>query len=773
MRIDLHIGFEHAGANRVQDLLVEHRAQLLTRGHLFPSSPGARNHVRLFMAITDPDHIDPLRHRRGYETAEKQKVLYQSVCDDLAREIDTLRPERLVLSCTQLGESLWRTSEVLRLKSMLTSLCDDVRVLVQVAEPARMLASHYAAQVMEGRSVSLDRDLALMADTDWWNACLDANPETAPDAGVFEETQGAPFWLDFQALSSHWDGVFGAGATRFFSHDQKLLYSDRASEALVEMLDLEQPLGPSQPAPMPKRPSAAHVTRARLMNELLLQVQASGTRSVPHQLWKNLLSDIKVEGDAIDPFSLPFVSQRFASSYRSVMGRPPAQAPQSTVPTHWTEADPEFGFRATQYLLAFWWRIENANRKAPEPPVAPTSPKTPPEPTPHARTILPPAAIQHYEKLVKSPMAPHNLIGSTSEDMPAAPYAVAPANILPKGSSGTVIVGCMKNEAPYILEWIAHHRAIGVDNFLIYTNDCSDGTAELLNCLQDMGVVQHRDNTTWKGKSPQQHALNMSLNEPLIRNADWIIHIDVDEFINVRTGNGTLRDFIDLVPDATNIAMTWRLFGHNGKTRLTDALVTEQFDTCAPKYCPKPHTVWGFKTMFRNIGAYQKISCHRPNKLLQDAENKVKWVNGSGQDMTGEVARNGWRNSRKSIGYDLLQLNHYALRSADSFLIKRQRGRALHVDRSIGINYWVRMDWSVHRDTTIQRNIPRLTLERDRLLQNDRLRALHQAGFAWHVAKAAELHRLPEFAELYAQAVDMRLTATERVAYALALDTDT
>ncbi len=34
----------------------------------------------------------------------------------------------------------------------------------------------------------------------------------------------------------------------------------------------------------------------------------------------------------------------------------------------------------------------------------------------------------------------------------------------------------MKNEGPYIVEWIAYHRAIGVDNFLIYTNGCEDGT---------------------------------------------------------------------------------------------------------------------------------------------------------------------------------------------------------------------------------------------------------------------------------------------------------
>ncbi|MFP4274009.1 MAG: glycosyltransferase family 2 protein, partial [Paracoccaceae bacterium] len=318
--------------------------------------------------------------------------------------------------------------------------------------------------------------------------------------------------------------------------------------------------------------------------------------------------------------------------------------------------------------------------------------------------------------------------------------------------------------------WVAYHRAIGVDTFLIYTNGCEDGTDAILDRLQAMGVLEHRNNDDWKGNSPQQHALNRALKEPVIRNAEWIIHIDVDEFINIRCGNGTLDDFLARAPDATNVAMTWRLFGNNGITALTDGLVIEQFDACAPRYCPKPHTVWGFKTMFRNIGAYEKISCHRPNKLAPGFERRVKWVNGSGQDMTQEAIRNGWRNSKKSIGYDLLQLNHYALRSAESFLIKRQRGRALHVDRSIGLNYWIRMDWSESRDITIQRNLPRLRSEIARLLQDETLARLHQEGHAWHRAKAAELRANPEFAELYDRALELKLTETERVAYALALD---
>ena len=376
----------------------------------------------------------------------------------------------------------------------------------------------------------------------------------------------------------------------------------------------------------------------------------------------------------------------------------------------------------------------------------------------------------NHQIVLSTHIRPHNDMGRVNEEELAAAYSEVPMRTLPEGNTGNVIVGCMKNEAPYIVEWVAYHRAMGVDNFLIYTNGCEDGTTELLDHLQEMGVLQHRDNNDWKGKSPQQFALNNSQSEPVIKNAEWIIHIDVDEFINVRTGNGTLDDLFKATGNATNIAMTWRLFGHNGVHKLSDDFVIEQFDTCAPKYCPKPHTVWGFKSMFQNLDAYRKISCHRPNQVVEEKREALKWVNGSGKDVTEDYIKGGWRSSKKTIGYDLVQLNHYALRSAESFLIKRQRGRALHVDRSIGLNYWIRMDWSDFKDITIKRNVPRTRAEYERLMSDPKLKKLHQDGLKWHENKVQELHQMQEFQDLYAQALKVKLSETERVAYALALD---
>ena len=53
-------------------------------------------------------------------------------------------------------------------------------------------------------------------------------------------------------------------------------------------------------------------------------------------------------------------------------------------------------------------------------------------------------------------------------------------------------VTAMKNEGAFIVDWIAHHRAVGVDRFLVYTNDCEDGTDRLLDRLLVAGVVEAR-----------------------------------------------------------------------------------------------------------------------------------------------------------------------------------------------------------------------------------------------------------------------------------------
>lgn len=770
MKIYLHIGLPHCGADRIQNVLDDKRDNLARKNILFPRTPGRKNHTRLFMAITDPDHVDPLRALRGFSDPARQIGLRRDVERELAGEIENTQAETMILSATQFSTSLIRPTELTQLHAFLSDFSDDIEIVAHLDEQARVLAQYYADQVWNGRTASLKDEFQFLHGDAWAKKCVQAASEL-PKSKMFE-VESAPYWLDYQSMVDMWEAEFGQNSVSLRPYNKTLFSTREITNEISSAFGFSKNFGKADMANSPSLPSKVWIERCRQMNQTLEKIQTKG-RLVPRPLWRRILNEIQIDGPEIEPGSLFEISEYFHPKNRALVAAHPALTPECFVPEPkqppWEPGDLLFGFRATQYLAAFLPMIDRATKEA-NVAVQALEPVRDEELTPDARRILPPLARENYTNLRGGRFAPHNRLGRINEREVASPYREREHRVLAPGSTGNVVVGCMKNEGPYIVEWVAYHRAIGVDNFIIYTNGCEDGTDEVLLRLQELGIVQHRNNDGWKGNSPQQYALNQSLKEDLIKNAEWIMHIDVDEFINVRTGNGTLQDFTDLVPDATNVAMTWRMFGHNGVTSFVDRPVIEQFDTCAPKYCPKPHTVWGFKTMFKNIGAYDKISCHRPNKLDPKKSDRVHWVNGSGQPMGDEVKEKGWRSGIKTVGYDHIQLNHYALRSADSFLIKRQRGRALHVDRSIGLNYWVRMDWGDHKDYTIKRNLPRLQSEIADLLSDPILRKHHDDAVAWHHAKAKSLHEMPEFAELYEQATNTNLNQLERVAYALALD---
>jgi hypothetical protein len=80
-------------------------------------------------------------------------------------------------------------------------------------------------------------------------------------------------------------------------------------------------------------------------------------------------------------------------------------------------------------------------------------------------------------------------------------------------------VTTLRNEAPFIVEWVAHMRAIGVTDLLVYTNDCDDGTDALLAVLANHGILHHIIQDVPQGVSPQWQALKAAWWHPLRRAA--------------------------------------------------------------------------------------------------------------------------------------------------------------------------------------------------------------------------------------------------------------
>lgn len=329
----------------------------------------------------------------------------------------------------------------------------------------------------------------------------------------------------------------------------------------------------------------------------------------------------------------------------------------------------------------------------------------------------------------------------------------------------TTIVTCMRNEGPFILEWIAYHRSIGVTGFIVYTNDCTDGTDTLLSLLQEKGICQHRVNPWTQGSalSPQYAAFDVAQKEAVVREADWLITMDVDEFMNVKIGDGSLAALYTAMGDANLISLTWRLFGDSGVKHYVDSPIIGQFDRCAQEVIRKPHQAWGFKTLFRNIDVFKKLGVHRPKGLKPEHWQAIRWLNGSGREMPEKVIRTGWRSTMETYGYDWVQLNHYAVRSVESFLVKRDRGRVNHTQRDQGENYWFRMSHNACEDRSIMRRLPQLEAEMARLLADPEIRAAHEDCVTRHQAKITQLLDRPDQKDFFAVLTGPRMTRLTRM----------
>ncbi len=307
----------------------------------------------------------------------------------------------------------------------------------------------------------------------------------------------------------------------------------------------------------------------------------------------------------------------------------------------------------------------------------------------------------------------------------------------------------MKDEAPFLLEWYAHHLAVGFTKILVYTNDCSDGTDDMLIRLEELGLGYHRRNDIPEGVKPQPSAMKYAQAEPKVAEADWILMFDADEFLCINYGDGTLDPMLDAAGDANGIVITWRIFGSGNVVDWSRDPVTEQYLYAAP---PTWNKGWGVKTLFKFDPDKWKIGIHRPsikNKHLETGfPDTVNWLNGSGQPMEDYFKFRGWRSIRRTVGYQWAQMNHYAVKSVDSYAIRKFRGNVNNKKDKYNADYWSLQDRNEVYDDKILRYTERRKQIMEELLTDPVLSRLHYAAIEKVEARLEEYRATDAYAEL-------------------------
>lgn len=309
-----------------------------------------------------------------------------------------------------------------------------------------------------------------------------------------------------------------------------------------------------------------------------------------------------------------------------------------------------------------------------------------------------------------------------------------------------LITTCMKDEGPFILEWVAWHKAIGVSDIVVFTNDCSDGTIEILDRLQKMGELVHLPNPAIVAGSTffQPVALNYTKQLPQFRAADYFISIDVDEFINVRSGQGHLNDLFTAVGEFDVLSMSELNHGANMNQEYKRGWVTEIFQPHQNAAPGKWKAQRGVKSIVRLNERLENVRNHRPD--INNSDGECIWLDGSGRPISSLLEDSSGNGIDCRGTYTEVILDHYPLRSLESYLVKMFRGDVVIKDKRVSHRYWKLRNQNGINNTGFQSDqVKAAHAYYDCLLADNQLESLHEVSCQAHENRIKKLLGEPEF----------------------------
>ena len=257
-----------------------------------------------------------------------------------------------------------------------------------------------------------------------------------------------------------------------------------------------------------------------------------------------------------------------------------------------------------------------------------------------------------------------------------------PPNSLFVEHETATLIAIAKNESAYILEWIAHHLAVGFSRIIVIDNESTDGTLELLeriaSACPELTVKTY--SPVCLHESPQVTAYTEALKDVETR---WTMFLDIDEFL-IPFRDYSIELFLARVPaDVSSVHINWRGFGSGGRVTADYEFVVEAFTRCAPHH-------WGNHHHFKSIARTSLIESVHIHNVKTTSGRRVL------SDFSDfETVHNGMSDR---IVYGGIQINHYQSKTYVEFKARMERGDAnyhpehLHKVRDSSYERFVQLD---------------------------------------------------------------------------------
>jgi len=217
-----------------------------------------------------------------------------------------------------------------------------------------------------------------------------------------------------------------------------------------------------------------------------------------------------------------------------------------------------------------------------------------------------------------------------------------------------------KMEEDYIVEWVNYHLDLGFSNIYLYDNEDKPKYDNILSKelneekYQKVKVI-HYPGAAKKGSMQNIVTFHFTIN--FSNKFDYIMHIDVDEFVNLKKHN-SIQEFKNtyIKPNISAIAMNWVFYGSNGHKNKSSEPVRERFTKCMRGVDKHIKLFIDRKKFVRYVGCHKIISI--PNTYTIDTKGKI---------ITGLFNIDG--------DNSVCQINHYKVKSEEEFrrIVKRPR----------------------------------------------------------------------------------------------------
>lgn len=310
-----------------------------------------------------------------------------------------------------------------------------------------------------------------------------------------------------------------------------------------------------------------------------------------------------------------------------------------------------------------------------------------------------------------------------------------------------VVISSMRNEGAFLLEWVCWYRMLGFSRIVVVTNDCTDHSPHLLDRLAEAAWVDHLRCDIPAGQSGVTATkLAAARQMRAVRRADWVLVCDVDEFLVIHPGAGKLADLL-AAPGRPflGMAINWRVFGSGGQHSYQDLPVHQQFTTAIA-----PHLFLNrfVKSLFSHGHWFGRFGEHGPHKLnLARAQAKsgalwgeqgLVWVTPSGRAVPDWTPDGPYLRHMGQVDHSVAQMNHYMLRSSESFGLKRGTLSPVAGADRYTDGFWTRADRRDGQDTSALRRLAEFARIHAQAMALPGVARLHHLCCADHVRLIAQ-----------------------------------